>query len=86
MKHTHYILMLPALCLCACASTLPADKTHSVTFGAAVAHNKAAQMITPSAEQKANTFIPADRARQSLARENYRKGTVQEPAPLRTTR
>ena len=85
MKHINYILVVPALCLCACAGTGPADKSHSPTFGEAVAHNKAVQMIAPSPEQKANTFIPADRARQSLAREHYRKGTVKEPKLLRTT-
>lgn len=80
------ILLLSAVALLgACASGGPALHEHSVTFGEAVAQNKAAQAVAPTPSQKANTFIPADRARQALARQKYRENKVAEPKPISTT-
>jgi len=65
--------------LSACASTTPALDNHSEDFGKAVAQNIAAQRVAPTPEQKENTFIPPNRARQKLARKNYEEGTVADP-------
>lgn len=85
--HTQLIILgLSALSLSACATSSPALNVHSTSFGQAVAQNKAAQAIAPTSEQKANTHIPADRARQTLARKRYQEDAVKEPKPLQTTR
>ncbi|WP_427453555.1 hypothetical protein [Litorimonas sp. WD9-15] len=80
--------MVASLTLCAglsaCAST-PAMETKTEHFGQAVAHNIAAQRVAPTAEQKANTFIPPNRARQKAAREAYEKGETPDPVQLGTT-
>ena len=73
------------LLLTGCASTKPALEAHSTDFGNAVAHNIAAQRIAPTAEDKADTFIPPNRARQKAAREAYESGTVKEPVSVGTT-
>ena len=57
--------------LSACAATAP-------PLGAAIAHNTNVQAISPSPEQKNNTYIPADSQRQKLARDAYRKGDVKK--------
>lgn len=77
-------LCLSAITLSACATTGPALGDHSATFGGATAQNITAQAVAPTPAQKANTFIPADRARQQLARDNYRNDTVKKPQPLST--
>lgn len=46
-------------------------------FGDAVRANRAAQFVAPSPEQKANTFIPPNAARQRLAVETYEAGEVE---------
>jgi len=56
-----------------------------IGFGDAVAQNIAAQRIAPTAEDKANTFIPPNRARQKAAREAYENGTLKEPVAVQTT-
>lgn len=56
----------------ACAVTPPPP------LGEAMTHNQNIQAIAPTAEQKANTYIPADRARQKLARDRYRKDEVED--------
>ena len=71
--------------LSACATTKPALQSSSSEFGSAVRHNIAAQAIEPTAEQKANTFIPADATKRAKARENYRNGETPEPQPIATT-
>jgi len=78
-------LAVLALALTGCASTQPALEAHSSGFGDAVAQNIAAQRIAPSAEEKANTFIPPNRARQKAAWEAYENGTVKEPIAVQTT-
>lgn len=76
---------LSLITLSACATTQPALQSGSSEFGNAVRHNIAAQAITPTPEQKANTFIPADATKRAKARENYRKGETPEPQPITTT-
>ena len=71
--------------LTGCASASPALEAQSSKFGVAVAQNIAAQRIAPTAEDKANTFIPPNRARQKAAREAYEKGTVKDPIAIQTT-
>lgn len=71
--------------LTACASTQPALDATSPHFGDAVAQNIAAQRVAPSVEDKANTFIPPNRARQKAAIEAYEEGTVTEPTLVDTT-
>ena len=71
------LLALPMLSLSACAVTHP-------PLGEAMTHNTNIQAIAPSPEQKENTYIPADSARQKLARSAYRKGEVKELEKLRT--
>jgi len=79
------ITSISLLALSACATTQPAVKSGSSEFGVAVRHNIAAQAVAPTAEQKANTFIPADATKRAKARENYRKGETPEPQPITTT-
>ena len=63
-----------------CATSKPAlEGQLDPDFGSAIRANIAAQAVSPSATQKANTFIPADPARTSAARKNYRDNTVPEP-------
>lgn len=69
----------------ACSTARPALHGSHDGFGQAVKANIAAQAIAPSAEQKANTYIPANAARTAAARRNYREGTVPEPEPISTT-
>lgn len=66
-------------------STQPALQAQSSDFGEAVANNIAAQRIAPTAEDKANTFIPPNQARQKAAREAYENGTVTNPVLVGTT-
>ena len=79
------ISILSLIALSACATTQPATQSGSSEFGKAVRHNIAAQAIAPTAEQKANTFIPADATKRAKARENYRNGETPEPKPITTT-
>lgn len=78
---------LAALTLTACASTKaqPSMKAGQTHFGKAVAANLNAQKVAPTEEQKANTYIPANRARRNAARQAYEAGEVPEPVPLTTT-
>lgn len=88
MHSNKRLLTLASAALCvglsACAST-PALDAKSDHFGQAIAHNIAAQRVAPTAEQKANTFIPPNRARQKAAREAYEAGDTPEPESLGTT-
>lgn len=85
MRWNKLMLAAGALALTGCATTTPALDAHSSNFGDAVAQNIAAQRIAPTAEDKANTFIPPNRARQKAAREAYENGTVKEPIAVGTT-
>lgn len=85
--HCSKIILISALMglnLSACASR-PALKSDTPGFGDAVAANLAAQRVAPTAEQKANTFIPPNRARQTLARKTYEAGEVTDPTAVRTS-
>lgn len=85
MRWNKFGLVVLGLALTGCASAKPALDVHSAGFGESVAHNIAAQRIAPTAEDKANTFIPPNRTRQKAAREAYENGTVKEPVPVGTT-
>lgn len=71
------IILLPLIGLTGCAVT-PAP------LGEAMTHNTKLQAISPTPEQKENTFIPADSQRQKAALEAYRKGEVKELKKLST--
>ncbi len=60
-----------------CASAKPASAGLSANFGSSVEHNRTAQFVAPAAEQKANTYIPPNPARQRLALETYEAGEVE---------
>lgn len=64
-------LILATLLTTGCAATHP-------PLGAAMTHNQNIQAIAPSAEQKENTYIPADVTRQKLARDRYRNDEIEE--------
>lgn len=83
MKHIG--MMCGCLSLMACATAKPAVQGATPEFGQSVKANITAQAIKPSAEQKANTHIPANPARTALARKNYRENTVPEPQRSQTT-
>jgi hypothetical protein len=85
MQGNNIGLAILGLALTGCASATPALDGPSSGFGVAVAQNIAAQRIAPTAEDKANTFIPPNRARQKAAREAYENGTVKEPIAVQTT-
>ena len=71
--------------LSGCATTKPALEAHKSGFGQAIAQNIAAQRVEPTAKQKADTFIPPNRARQRAAREAYETGTTPDPLSVGTT-
>ncbi|MEP1230301.1 MAG: hypothetical protein ABJG88_06465 [Litorimonas sp.] len=73
-------LMTGVIILSACASTRPAASSDTPSFGRAVQKNLTAQIVEPSPEQKADTYIPANRARRTLAREAYETDSI-EPLP-----
>lgn len=79
------VINLSLMALSACATTQPAMTTTSSEFGVAVRHNIAAQVVTPTPKQKADTYIPADATKRAKARENYRKGETPAPQPITTT-
>lgn len=85
MRWNKHTVILGAILLSGCATTTPALEAHSPNFGKAVAQNIAAQRIAPTAKDKADTFIPPNRARQKAAREAYENGTVKEPISVTTT-
>ena len=64
-----------------CAVTKPAEAGLSADFGASVAHNRDAQFVPPTAEQKSNTYIPPNAARQRLALEAYEADEVELAGP-----
>lgn len=78
------IASLSALALSACATSKPALSAGSSDFGSAVRQNMVVQAVAPTAEQKADTYIPADAAKRAKARENYRTGETPKPQPIRT--
>ncbi|GEM_PF-978073 len=82
---TSWLSLMALTALSACATSVPTAQDHSPTFGAAVAHNTAAQAIAPSPEQKADTYIPANRARRTLAKKRYEADEVKEPQASQTT-
>lgn len=76
---------LSVIMLSACATTKPATASAAPSFGKAVTANLNAQKVAPSAKQKADTFIPANRARRELARQAYEENTLEELPELGTT-
>lgn len=82
--HITVLMTLAAATLGACATATPALEAHSETFGTANRSNIAAQFVPPTAEQKANTYIPADPHRRALAKERYRKDEVETPVVVGT--
>lgn len=78
-------LILIALTVTGCASTQTALDATSPQFGQAIAQNIAVQRVAPTAEEKADTFIPPNRARQKAAKDAYESGTVTEPRLVNTT-
>lgn len=78
------VIILSALSLSACATTRPAASSDTPSFGKAVRANLTAQIVAPTDTQKADTYIPANRARRELARENYETDTL-EPLPESVT-
>ena len=90
MKHVkHYtltrlaVLSAAGLSLAACA-TSQSVPGHSEGFGQATAHNRAVHEVKPTAEQKNNTYIPADAGRQTIAREKYRNNEVEAQGRVNT--
>ena len=77
--------LLISMNLSACATTQPALDAHSSTFGQATAQNIAAQRVEPTPEQKANTFISPNLARQKAARQAYEAGETAEPVAPATS-
>jgi len=85
MRYSKIILTTAtALILSACASR-PALDGSTAAFGDAIAANIAAQRVAPTPEQKADTFIPPNRARQRLARQAYEAGEVADPTGVATS-
>ncbi len=67
--------------LTACAT---APQPHSSGFGKATAQNRSVHEVTPTAKQKNDTYIPADAARQGIARDKYRKNKSDKPNTVTT--
>lgn len=85
MKTLKYILCVGAvISLGACATTQLSETT--ATFGQATVQNKLVHAVPATDQQKQNTYIPADRARQDLARKRYKENKVEEPVAVGTTR
>jgi len=85
MRWNKFILAVSVIALSGCASSMPALDAHSEHFGEAVAQNIAAQRVAPSAEEKANTYIPPNAKRQKAAREAYENGSLAQPQSVSTT-
>lgn len=73
------IFSLGVLLMTGCATSQPVMQGQfDDQFGTAVHANKDAHAVRPSAQQKANTYIPADPARAALALKRYREDKVDE--------
>ncbi|WP_371397611.1 hypothetical protein [Fretibacter rubidus] len=68
-----------AALMSACATQRPALSGQDANFGVSNRANIAAHAVTPDPKLKADTYIPANRARVRAAREAYEKGEVIEP-------
>jgi len=79
-KITSAALIFAVLALPACATTRPAISSDTPSFGKAVNLNLSAQIVAPTDAQKADTYIPVNRARREIAREAYETDTI-EPLP-----
>lgn len=83
MKILHISSLVTLVFLGACATSQPVLQGHlDERLGTATRTNIAAHFVAPSAEQKANTFIPADPARTALARKDYEEGSLPVPRTL----
>ncbi len=71
------------LVLGGCATAGPAlEGQLDPNLGGAIRANVQAQAVAPTAQQKANTYIPSDPHRAALALKNYRDGKVKDPVPV----
>jgi len=87
-RHTISLLTsgIALIVLAGCATTKPAlEGSLDPNLGAAIRTNMQAQAVTPTAKQKANTYIPADPSRAALARKNYRENNVAAPVSVDTS-
>jgi len=64
---------------------LPACTPNDVTFGGALKHNYAMQVIDPDPTYAGDAVAAGSGVRAAAAMERYRKGTVKEPQTIRTT-
>ena len=72
------LVAFAAMTISGCATSAePGTAGLGADFGVAVAHNRNAQFVPPTAEQKENTFIRPNAARQRLAVETYEAGEVE---------
>lgn len=78
------VIISLSITLTACASGHSALNSHHGSFGKANRANIAAHAVAPDPEKKADTYIPADRARVRAAQKAYREGKVKEPEPIRS--
>lgn len=78
--------ILLSMSVSACATTSAGPSGNSPQFGNAVRANIAAHAVPATPEEKANTFIPADRSRQAKAIERYKDDEVEKPHAVRTTK
>jgi len=85
MRWNRFGIFLIGCAVTGCASSQAALDATSPQFGQAIAQNIAAQRVAPTAEEKADTFIPPNRARQKAAKDAYESGTVTEPSLVNTT-
>lgn len=69
------LLAITGASLTACVTT---TEPHSAHFGQATAQNRAVHDVAPTAEQKNDTYIPADASRQAIAREKYRNNEIED--------
>ncbi len=79
------LFSLSALLITGCTTSVPVlQGQFGDQHGAATHANIQAHAVKPSAQQKANTYIPADPARTALALEKYRQGKVDASASAQT--
>lgn len=82
MRSLIYTSLFALIAVPASANT---DAEPEYQFGDAVRHNILVQSVPVNLEDKMNTFIPADPARQSLAIQKYEEDKVEERVKATTT-
>jgi len=83
MKHVKHYTLTRLAVLSAAGLSLAACATSQSVPGH-TAHNRAVHEVKPTAEQKNNTYIPADAGRQTIAREKYRNNEVEAQGRVNT--